>query len=772
MSAQRRIQHRPRHLRPGPPRARPRPARPAPAPAASPESAAPAADAASAAESSAAGQGAAGKAAAAPSASAPSAGAQAPAPAPAPAPSSAAATSEASTSASDRAADLERAVATLDETTGSLDPITEPIATGSAARARRHRAATADDRNAGGSESTDGAPGDGSAGRPTVAADRSDDPNGPGPSAAAVGSEGSTGPDASIGTSGSAEDEAPKPTGTRARLMRATAVMALGSTVSRALGFVRNFLFGAMFLGISSSVGSAFSSANVVPNTIWIMIGGGTLNAILVPAIVRAAKQPDRGSDFTSRLFTLVTVVAGGVTVLAMVLAPLLMVLTNGSLPPDTYALAVQLVYWMMPQILFSALYLMLGQLLNAHDSFGPYQWAPVLNNLVAIVGALIFLAIWGRQGDPTAWTLPMVIALAAMNVGGSAIQVVFLGYYVHKLGLKLRPRWGFRGLGLGKLSRIGMWSLGMLIVGQLALYAGRWSVGGAVHAAETNQGTDASRLYPGLGTMDWAYTVFMIPQGILAVTLVTAAFPSISRSASEGDHERALHRYQQTNRILAVPMMLCAAVFIALAGPIMWVIDGGSSVAGAQASAWVLAAYMLGLVPFSANYLTKRAFYAYEDARAPFWMQIPTSALPLLGVVPVLLFVDPHWQAATAALVVSLGNVVGWAYGQWMLRRHARQLGATLDGGRTALLLLGRLLAAAVIAYLVGDGLVALMGGAMWMNRILTVVLGVVVGVVTSAVFVAVAWALRVEELRSLVAMVRARMPGGGRRSAGTRSM
>ncbi|UQN28706.1 murein biosynthesis integral membrane protein MurJ [Brachybacterium kimchii] len=724
MSAPRRIQHRPRHLRPGPPRARPRPAPARPAaqatPAPAPTPAAPSSDSAEVFSS------------------------RTPPPARRTAPVS-------DDAAAAHAADLERAVATLDETTGSLDPITEQIATGSAAGARR-RAGTSAGPEAESGRSPDGGSGDG----PT------DGAGGP--------------PDGARSTTDGADDTAdapaPKLTSTRARLMRATAVMALGSTVSRALGFVRNFLFGAMFLGISSSVGSAFSSANVVPNTIWIMIGGGTLNAILVPAIVRAAKRPDRGSDFTSRLFTLVTVAAGGVTLLAMALAPLLMVLTNGSLPPDTYALAVQLVYWMMPQILFSALYLMLGQLLNAHDSFGPYQWAPVLNNLVAIVGALIFLAIWGRQGDPTAWTVPMVVALAAMNVGGSAIQVVFLWYFVRKLGLKLRPKWGFRGLGLGKLSRIGMWSLGMLIVGQLALYAGRWSVGGAVEAAEASQGTDASRLYPGLGTMDWAYTVFMIPQGILAVTLVTAAFPSISRSASEGDHERALHRYQQTNRILAVPMMLCAAVFIALAGPIMWVIDGGSSVAGAQASAWVLAAYMLGLVPFSANYLTKRAFYAYEDARAPFWMQIPTSALPLLGVAPVLLFVDPHWQAATAALVVSLGNVVGWAYGQWMLRRRARELGASLDGGAKAMLLLGRLLVAAVVAFLVGDGLVALMGGAMWTNRVLTVVLGLVVGAVASAVFVAVAWALRVEELRSLMAMVRARMPGGGRRSAGTRSM
>src|SRR5690606_19797643 len=172
---------------------------------------------------------------------------------------------------------------------------------------------------------------------------------------------------------------------------------------------------------------SAFSAANQLPNTIWILVGGGTLNAILVPAIVKAAKQPDRGSDYISRLMTLVVLVSGGLTAACIIAVPLLLTLTSGSLPPATYALAVQLGYWMMPQIMLSALYVMCGQLLNAHDSFGPYQWAPVMNNLVGIIGGLLFLVVWGEQGNATAWTIPMVIAMAAINVGGSAAQVAFL---------------------------------------------------------------------------------------------------------------------------------------------------------------------------------------------------------------------------------------------------------------------------------------------------------------------------------------------------------
>ncbi|WP_114853888.1 murein biosynthesis integral membrane protein MurJ [Brachybacterium sp. YJGR34] len=539
----------------------------------------------------------------------------------------------------------------------------------------------------------------------------------------------------------------------RSKLMQASVVMAAGAMISRLLGFVRNFLFGMILAGSMTSAASAFSAANTLPNTIWLLVGGGTLNAILVPAIVRAVKRPDRGSDYISRLMTLVATLSLGVTVICMIAVPLLLTLTSGVLPPQTYALAVQLGYWMMPQIFFSALYVMCGQLLNAHDSFGPYQWAPVLNNLVGIIGALLFLGMWGSTGDPAAWTMPMVVAMAAINVGGSAAQVVFLFWYVKKLDLQLRPRWGFRGLGLGKLSRIGLWSLGMLGLGQLGIWASRWAAGGAVRMTEQlrDQPELAAR-YPALLTMDWAYMAFMIPQGIIAVAVVTAVFPAISRRAVDGDHAGALARYAETNRMLAVPMMLCTAVFIALAGPIMWVIGGGTGETAARANGTVLVAYMLGLVPFAALYLIKRVFYAYEDARTPFLSQIPIAVISLAAVPLILLLVDPMWATMAAAGSTSLGNLVAWLVGMWQLRRRASRLGTVPPSLAAGAVVAAKLLGAAVASWAVGTALVGLAGELIWSGRLAAVVLGGLIALVMTAVFTALGWLLHVKEVRVLV--------------------
>ncbi|MGP4976226.1 murein biosynthesis integral membrane protein MurJ [Brachybacterium tyrofermentans] len=542
----------------------------------------------------------------------------------------------------------------------------------------------------------------------------------------------------------------------RSKLMQASVLMAAGSTVSRLLGFVRNFMFGLILAGSMSAAASSFSAANTLPNTVWLLVGGGTLNAILVPAIVRAVKRPDRGSDYISRLMTLVATFSLAITVICMVGVPLLLPLTSGVLPPETYALAVQLGYWMMPQVFFSALYVMCGQLLNAHDSFGPYQWAPVLNNLVGIVGAALFLGMWGKVGAPSEWTLPMIIAMAAINVGGSAAQVVFLFWYVKKLDLRLRPRWGFRGLGLGKLSKIGLWTLAMLGLGQLGVWATRWSTARAGFMTEKlRDHPEQAARYPGLLSLDWAYMAFMIPQGIIAVAVVTAVFPTISRRAVDGDHAGALARYAETNRLLAIPMMLCVAVFIALAGPIMWVIGGGTGEIGARANGNVLIAYMLGLVPFASLYLIKRVFYAYEDARTPFLSQIPITAISLAAIPVILLTVDPMWATMTAAACTSLGNLVAWLVGMWQLRRHAARLGTTPPSMRTGAIVAGKLLAATVLSWAAGAGLVALLDDVIWSHRLVAVLVGAVIGVVMAMVFAAAGWVLKMTEVRWLVGQV-----------------
>ncbi|MGQ4495390.1 murein biosynthesis integral membrane protein MurJ [Dermabacteraceae bacterium P13101] len=543
----------------------------------------------------------------------------------------------------------------------------------------------------------------------------------------------------------------------RSFLLRASAIMAAGTIVSRVLGFVKNFLMGMVFGGSQTIAADAFSAANVLPNSVWILVGGGTLNAILVPAVVRAMKNHDGGADYISRLMTLVMLLAGGLTVLCTLAVPLLLPIANGVLPAEKYVLALTLGYWLMPQIVFSAFYVLCGHILNAHNAFAAYAWAPALNNVVAIIGAVAFLFMYGTQTGQHGWTMSMVVTLAIINLGGSTAQGVLVWIAIRGLGLKLRPKWGFRGMGLTKLGKIGGWSIAMLTLGQVAVFATRWSTTTASQTSERLQraGDAAYVSYPAISAIDNSYLAFMLPQSIITVSLVTAIFPAISRSAAAQDHAQAHNQYTQMSRMLAIPMMLCTVLFSVLAAPVMWVIVGRSGQQGSIALGWVLAAYMIGLVPFAATYLMKRMFYAYEDARTPFLMQIPITLTSLMAVWPILHFVDPRWATATAALVSSLGTCFAWILGAWVLSRQLRERGLKMDIMPSVFVYL-KLIAASLASALVGLGALWLVWEYVWLNRLTAVLLGSVVGAVITAVFVGITLLLKVQELDAVMATLK----------------
>ena len=166
-----------------------------------------------------------------------------------------------------------------------------------------------------------------------------------------------------------------------ARVGRASALLASGTIVSRALGFVRVAILAAAIGVVGSASADTFAIANQLPNSIYALTVGGLLSAVLVPQIVRSARDPDGGARY-------------------IIAAPALVQLYSVSaesgrgFTPEAFALATTFAYLCLPQIFFYALYSLLSETLNARNIFGPFAWAPVINNVVSIVGLIVFLVL------------------------------------------------------------------------------------------------------------------------------------------------------------------------------------------------------------------------------------------------------------------------------------------------------------------------------------------------------------------------------------------
>ena len=116
------------------------------------------------------------------------------------------------------------------------------------------------------------------------------------------------------------------------RLLNATALMAAGTLISRVLGFVKAGLL-VIALGATTAQADTYSVATVVPNTLYMLVAGGALNTVLVPQIVRHAKNDaDGGEAFINRIMTAFLVLLVAVTALFTLVTPLVMSLwTEGS---------------------------------------------------------------------------------------------------------------------------------------------------------------------------------------------------------------------------------------------------------------------------------------------------------------------------------------------------------------------------------------------------------------------------------------------------------
>ena len=490
-------------------------------------------------------------------------------------------------------------------------------------------------------------------------------------------------------------------------ISRASLFLASGTIVSRALGFVRAIVLAGVIGLVGSASADAFAVANQLPNTIYAIVAGGVLSAVLVPHIISASSNPDGGASYINKLLTISLALLAGTTIVATLAAPLLTLAYGTQLNPETLALATSFAWWCLPQIFFYGLYSVLGEVLNARKLFGPFTWAPVVNNLVALLG--LGAMAWLFSADPMGmregsdWTPAMVATLAGTATLGVAAQAFVLLLFWRRIDMRFRLDFRWRGVGLGRAGRTASWTFGMLL---LSTFAGLIEVN-IVGVASNTEGAAS------VAALNNAWLIFMLPHSIIAVSIGTAFFTRLSEHAAAGDSVALRSDLRNSLRVVAVAMTLAAAVVAvcssAMAAVFMPLSDQQDSAAAITAFALIICAFIIGLVPFSALFMVQRAFYALHDTKTPFGY-----TLVQVAVFIVLAFaataVPDDWIAATIALAMSIAGTVQLFVALWLLRRKVGPLGL----GSVWLALLRSSLAA-LVAIALGVGVMALLGANPW---------------------------------------------------------
>ncbi|NEB74028.1 murein biosynthesis integral membrane protein MurJ, partial [Streptomyces sp. SID14478] len=457
-----------------------------------------------------------------------------------------------------------------------------------------------------------------------------------------------------------------------ASLARSSFLMAIGTLVSRATGLIRTVLqAGALGTGLYAST---YNTANTVPTSLYTLLIGGALNSVLVPQLVRArAEHADGGRAYEQRLVTLVVCVLGVGTALAVWAAPQIVGIYMNDTPKQHAAFELTVVFarFLLPQIFFYGLFAMLGQVLNARGRFGAMMWTPVLNNVVLIAMFAAYLSLLKLPANVSDVTAAQVRLLGIGTTCAIAVQALALIPFARAAGFRLRPRFDWKGTGLGASIRAARWTLLFVLANQVALAV-------VTHFANA---TDAALPHSGAGYTAYTYaqTIWLLPQSIVTVSLVTALLPRMSAAAVAGrvDDVRAdLSRALRASGAVIVP---AGFLFLAL-GPQIAELLFAHGVARTGPLGHMLQAFGLGLIPFSAQYLMLRGFYAFEDTRTPFLTAV------WIGAVNIALACACHWLLPARWAVTGMAAAYALSYGIGLLltaRRLRRRLDGRLDGRR-----------------------------------------------------------------------------------------
>ena len=512
-------------------------------------------------------------------------------------------------------------------------------------------------------------------------------------------------------------------------VVRAGAVMAVATLVSRVTGFLAKVVLVSV-LGFSV-VNDAYTLANTLPNIVFELLIGGVLTSVAVPLLSRARSDPDAGEGYTQRLMTIALVGLLVATTLAVAAAPLLtrLYLSGGDGLVDV-DLANHLAYLLLPQIFFYGMAALFGAILNTKEEFGVPAWAPVANNLV-VIGVGIALFVISADSDAALTTLDrgQFLLLGIGTTAGIVLQALVMLPSLHRSGFRFRWRWG-GDRRLLEAGRLMLWAVAYVLVSQVG------------YVVITN--IASNYVAGGITFYAFASMLFQLPYGIIGVSILTAIMPRMSRHAAAGQLTDVKDDASLANRLSIVALTPVAAGIIALAGALAVVTSnyGNVDLQDTVVLGSTLAALAFGLVQFAVTLVQMRVFYAMKDARTPTIINMIMVAVrvPLLIVCASL---DESLVIPGMAIATSLSYLAGAVAGEVWLRARYGPMGTR----RTLVTLLKMTVAGAVgagAALLVTNRLLRLQADSLG-AAIVQILVGGTVGLLVIA---AVAVLFKVDEL------------------------
>ena len=537
-----------------------------------------------------------------------------------------------------------------------------------------------------------------------------------------------------------------EPSATAPSLARSTAVMSVGTTMSRVTGFMRLSVMAWAIGGAESKLPDTYNLANSLPNIVYQLVLGEILATLFVPVFVEYIKTRARDEAWrlASTILNMAFIIAGLFAIITVVAAPWIIKIytfrvADPAIRADMEATGAFFLRIFMPQMIFYAAGAVLTGLLNAHRKFAAPMFAPVLNNLIVIATFIVFRQMHGG-GVPELATLTG--AEKWVLAGGTTLGVVvftsMLWPFIRTLPGRYQPRaLDWKHPAVRHVGTLAKYSFGYVIINQIGLWV--------VYML-------ANRTDGGISAYQAAFILYQLPYGIFAVSVMTALVPSLAEHHVNNDLARFREDFSLGLRTTAFIVLPAAAGFVALGLPIIRLLlqHGVFTAESTRLYTDTFVLMAIGLYAYAAFQQIMRAFYARQDTKTPWIVNIAAVAINIAVDIPL--------YRAMGVPGLALGHTISYVcaliYGGLLLRKR---LGG-LDGRRLVSSHV-RIGAASLITAFASWGVARLIATVVDVEpmpgRLLQVGAAVGAGLI---LYAGLAAALRLDEFRPLMRMVTGR--------------
>jgi len=525
--------------------------------------------------------------------------------------------------------------------------------------------------------------------------------------------------------------------GVRKSLTRVVLVLAVVTALARLVGFGRSWVL-SQTLG-TSCLGTAFTTANALPNVVFEIAVGGALAGSIVPLLAGALARQDRdlARETVAGLYgwSLLILVPAMVVVIGFA-GPLSGALlgsggSESACPAATvHHVTASLLSVFALQLPLYGLTVVAQGALQADHRFLPTAWAPLVSSLMMIAVFLGYAQLAGAgAGSVTSLTTGQEALLAWGTTAAVAVLWLTQLPATVRAELLVVPRLRFPD-GVARRAR----SLG---IAGLVVVAGQWVVYALLFRLVNDRGVEGSAVVLLLG-----WTVLLLPWAVLVFPLAMGSFPRLASAHEHGDRRGFTEDSSQLLRSTVLLAGLGAAGLIATAPALAaFLVLGAPGRPSIPELTATLAAFGPAVVGFALLGAGGRVLYASHRGAAMAWVTVAGWAAAAVGAAVITAHVSATDVVAGAAAGVSIGLLLG---GVGIVAVVLREFGSAgfVRAGRVIVTAFLALVAAAAVGRLVADAVpFASVGGAL-----ATAALS---GAVTLATFGGVAFGLDAADTR-----------------------